>query len=186
MSRKFVLECTRDELPALFRDIADALEGKQTGSTQLPSLESFRKLQIGVKDEYGLVSLKLKFRDDHGNLDLSGDSEPAATLEHAPQTGEEQHPQPYSNLKHELQASFKAIYRAVHTGKLPPAEAVQAFEAQSRLMTRYDDCGSEYYAPYNAALDEFMAAWKAQDITAMHDAVDAINHVKTDCHQRYK
>lgn len=218
MSRKHVLECTRDDLPALFRAIADALEGKESnGHTDgqpdsrsdglhLPSLAAFRKLQISVKDDYGLVSLKLKYRNDHGCIESDDVPEAcqaaqssvtpssATSSSAAPSSGalpsaapSSEPPLPrYSNLKHELQASFKAIYRAVHAGTLPPADAVRAFEEQSRQMTRYDDAGSEYYAPYNAALERFLKAWTSADIAAMHDAVDALNHVKTDCHQRYK
>ena len=219
MSRKHVLECTRDELPALFRAIADALEGKEPNSHpdcqpdghHLPSLAAFRKLQISVKDDYGLVSLKLKYRNDHGCIESddaqaacqaaqssatpssgapsSGSPYSHALSSGAPSTGAPSSGPPlprYSNLKHELQASYKAIYRAVHAGTLPPADAVQAFEEQSRQMTQYEDAGSEYYAPYNAALERFLKAWTSADIAAMHDAVDALNHVKTDCHQRYK
>jgi len=208
------LECTRDELPALFRAIADALEGKepndQTDSQpdghHLPSLAAFRKLQISVKDDYGLVSLKLKYRNDHGCIESddapaacqaaqssatpsSGAPSSHALSSGAPSTGAPSSGPPlprYSNLKHELQASYKAIYRAVHAGTLPPVNAVRAFEEQSRKMTQYEDAGSEYYAPYNAALERFLKAWTSADIAAMHDAVDALNHVKTDCHQRYK
>ncbi len=214
MSRKHVLECTRDELPALFRAIADALEGKepndhpdsQPDGHHLPSLAAFRKLQISVKDDYGLVSLKLKYRNDHGCIESddapeacqaaqssatpsSGAPYSHALSSGAPSTGAPSSGPPlprYSNLKHELQASYKAIYRAVHAGTLPPADAVRAFEEQSRQMTQYEDAGSEYYAPYNAALERFLKAWTSADIAAMHDAVDALNHVKTDCHQRYK
>lgn len=219
MSRKHVLECTRDELPALFRAIADALEGKepndhpdsQPDGHHLPSLAAFRKLQISVKDDYGLVSLKLKYRNDHGCIESddapaacqaaqssatpssgapsSGSPYSHALSSGAPSTGAPSSGPPlprYSNLKHELQASYKAIYRAVHAGTLPPVDAVRAFEEQSRQMTQYEDAGSEYYAPYNAALERFLKAWTSADIAAMHDAVDALNHVKTDCHQRYK
>jgi len=120
--------------------------------------------------------------DTHAATGTPGADKPAAASTAAFAT-----PLPrYTNLKHELQSSYKAIYRAVHAGILPPADAVQAFTEQSRLMTRYEDAGFEYYAPYNAALERFLKAWTSADIAAMHDAVDALNHVKTDCHQRYK
>lgn len=177
MSDKLILTCTRAELSNLFRAIASALEGKQTDGMTLPPLETFRKMKIGVKDEFGQVSVKLKYRTDLGDIEgepcacggVASDGKPS-----------------YKSLKKQMRSSFKTVYQAVHAGLLPPVDAVEAFIAESRLMVQYPGYGDEYYDAYLTALDTFATAWHAQDVVTMHTAVDGLNHLKTDCHQRYK
>lgn len=177
MTNSFSLTCNRNTLSALFRSLADALDGTPDCENGIPPLETMRKLKIGVKDEYGRVTLKVKYRTDLGDIDALDDACGGAFLEGQPS---------YSSLKHRMRSSFKAVYQAVHAGHLPPADAVEAFVGESRLMVQYPGHGDEYYEAYDQALNDFVSAWEAKDVTALHIAVDALNHCKTDCHQRYK
>lgn len=177
MSVKYTHVCKREELADAFRALADALEGTTNDEGLFPSLESFRKLKIGVKDEYGQVTLKLKARTDLGDIDapecacggVAPDGKPG-----------------YKSLKKRMRSSFKAVYQAVHAGQMPPEQAVHAFITESDLMVQYPGYGDEYYAAYTQAVQQFEAAWAARDIAALHTCVDTLNHLKTDCHQRYK
>ncbi len=177
MSNKLFVTCTREELSSVFRTLADALEGTPSTDGTIPSLEAFRKLKIGIKDEYGQVSLKLKFRTDLGDIDA-----PECACGGAQKDGKPS----YKSLKKRMRSSFKAVYQAVHAGQLPPDTAVEAFIGESRLMVQYPGFGDEYYAAYDKAVDDFVLAWERRDLAALHGCVDALNHLKTDCHQRYK
>lgn len=143
----------------------------------LALLSGFRKMKISVKDEFGQVSVKIKFRSDLGDLEAP-DCACGGTLPGGMPS--------YKSLKKRMRSSFKSVYQAVHAGRMPSGDAVAAFVAESRLMVQYPGYGDPYYAAYDTAVNAFEAAWQAQDIHALHAAVDALNHLKTDCHQRYK
>ncbi len=134
-------------------------------------------MKISVKDEFGQVSVKIKFRSDLGDLEAP-DCACGGTLPGGMPS--------YKSLKKRMRSSFKSVYQAVHAGRMPSGDAVAAFVAESRLMVQYPGYGDPYYAAYDTAVNAFEAAWQAQDIHALHAAVDALNHLKTDCHQRYK
>ncbi|GFM37846.1 GAK system XXXCH domain-containing protein [Desulfovibrio psychrotolerans] len=143
----------------------------------LTLLSGFRKMKLSVKDEFGQVSVKIKFRSDLGDLEAP-DCACGGTLPGGMPS--------YKSLKKRMRSSFKSVYQAVHAGRLPSGDAVAAFVAESRLMVQYPGYGDPYYAAYDTAVNAFEAAWQTQDIPALHAAVDALNHLKTDCHQRYK
>ncbi|AMK12730.1 MAG: GAK system XXXCH domain-containing protein [Pseudodesulfovibrio sp.] len=159
------------ELAEFFRNLADAVENG--GQGELACVEDFSKIKIRVKKEYGQINLKAKFK-------TAAPCVPAVDSE----TGEPAKPK-YKDLKKRMRGSFRILVKMIHDGSVPPAEAVEAFLADSALMVTYPGYGDEFYEQYTAVCDEFRAAYASGDIERMHAAVDALVHEKSRCHAKY-
>jgi XXXCH domain-containing protein len=159
------------ELAAFFRELADAVENG--GHDEFACVDDFRKIKIAVKNEYGQIGLKAKFKA----------AKPCAP-ETVGEDGEIAKPK-YKDLKKRMRTSFKMLVKMAHDGVLPPKEAVDAFLADSALMVTYPGYGDEYYESYTNACAELKAAFESGDPERMHAAVDTLVHEKSRCHAKY-
>ena len=163
---------TPEELATAFRELADSLEGKDAAG--MPDLKDFSKIKIGVKNDYGQITLKVKVKSEACEV-CEECGEPLAG------PGPEGKPK-YKSLKKRMKSSFKVISSAVNQAVMPPQAAIEAFIADSRLMITYPGYGDEFYAAYDKAVDDFETAVAAGDMAAMHAAVHELNHQKSVCH----
>ncbi len=92
----------------------------------------------------------------------------------------------YKDLKKRMKKPFKKIRETLSDGKLPPADTVRGFLADSALMVSCKGYGDEYYEAYNVACERFGRAFQAGDLSACWDAADELERLKSDCHDRYK
>ena len=163
------------ELPAFFRILADALE--RGGDAEFPDLGAFRKFKISGRHEFGQVSVKVRFKS--AQECCSGDDDGVCGEPCVPGMPK------YSHLKKRMKNSFRLIFKTIHDGQMPPAEAVKSFLADSELMITYPGYGDEYYAQYAEVCAAFRAAFESGDMDAMGATVDAIAHEKNRCHAKY-
>jgi len=171
------------ELPAFLRKIADALEGEASEEdAYLVMIEGFKKLKINIRNEYGHTAVKVtaKPMSAHMAKDECPESEVATPAE--PDSSKPK----FKNLKKQMKASFKIIFKSVHAGILPPPEVVEEFMTDSRLMISFEGYGDEYYNEYIAACEKFQQACADSDVEAAHKACDEINSITAHCHSRYK
>lgn len=160
---------TAEELAAFFRQLADAVENG--GRDEFACVDDFRKIKISVKNEYGQISLKAKFKSAGPCAPEDGDGGTAKPK--------------YKDLKKRMRGSFKILVKMVHDGAFPPREAVDAFLADAALMVTYPGYGDEYYESFTSVCAEFKAAHDSGDLAGMHAAVDKLVHEKSRCHAKY-
>jgi XXXCH domain-containing protein len=159
------------ELAAFFRELADAVENG--GHDEFACVDDFRKIKIAVKNEYGQIGLKAKFKA----------AKPCAP-DVVGEDGEIVKPK-YKDLKKRMRSSFKMLVKMAHDGVMPPKEAVDAFLADSALMVTYPGYGDEYYESYSNACAELKTAFESGELARMHAAVDTLVHEKSRCHAKY-
>jgi XXXCH domain-containing protein len=136
-------------------------------------VDDFRKIKIAVKNEYGQIGLKAKFKA----------AKPCAP-DVVGEDGEIVKPK-YKDLKKRMRSSFKMLVKMAHDGVMPPKEAVDAFLADSALMVTYPGYGDEYYESYSNACAELKTAFESGELARMHAAVDTLVHEKSRCHAKY-
>lgn len=176
MAEKFRQTLTRDDLPTFFRKLADACESAP--EQNFPDCTKAKKIRLAIKDEYGQLTVKLKVSAYVDECDICEDCECGDTRpDGLPQ---------YKRLKNRMATSFKVIFKALHQNSIPPEEAVNDFIADSRLMTQYSGKGDPLYADYNKLTDTLEEAWQSKNLQKFHETVDALNHMKTECHHKYK
>ena len=176
MAEQYRETFTREELPAFFRKLADACEkGTVDG---FPNCTEARKISLSIKDEYGQLTAKLKMS---ARLDECELCEPCACETHEPEGLPK-----YKRLKKRMATSFKVIFKSLHTNTKPPEEAVLDFIADARLMTQYPGKGDALYANFNKLTDTLEEAWQTDNLKKFHETIDALNHMKTECHHVYK
>lgn len=163
---------TREELPGFFRGLADALE--TGGEGEFVCVEDFSGIKISIKEEFGQVSLKMKTKPRKCETRLDADPDDPASGKPS-----------YKSLKKRMKASFKLIYKMLQEDQAPPAPAVEAFLAESRLMVTYPGMGDEYYDEYVATCGEFEAAFAAGDMAAMKAGAVELASQKGRCHAKY-
>lgn len=163
------------ELPAFFRLLADALE--KGGDGEFANIDDFRKFKISGKNEFGQVTVKAKFKSG-GECEADDRGEESDECQTAGMPK-------YKHLKKRMRSSFKLVFKLIHEGQTPPAEAVESFLADSDLMIAYPGYGDEYYAQYAKACAEFKAAFESGDLARMGETIDAIAHEKSRCHAKY-
>lgn len=176
MAEKYTQTLTRSALPAYFRKLADACES--TSSEGFPDCTKAKKIRLSIKDEYGQLTAKLKVSAYIDECDQCDECECGGKrADGLPQ---------YKRLKKRMATSFKVIFKALHMNSVPPDEAVADFIADSRLMTKYPGKGAPLYAEYNKLTDILEEAWQTKNLQKFHETVDALNHMKTQCHHQYK
>ncbi|MBF0480788.1 MAG: GAK system XXXCH domain-containing protein [Desulfovibrionaceae bacterium] len=174
--RKIERTMQRSELPAFFRELADALE--QGGESPLSGLSRSSKFKISAKDEFGHLSVKIKIKSQWGEA-LGEDETPAAE-------GEKPFAKPrYKDMKKRMKGDFRLIVKSLHEGGLPPGEVVERFVADARLMVTFPGKGEEFYDDFSHAVEEFAAAFAAGDRLAMGAMAEALAHQKARCHAIY-
>ena len=162
----------RSGLASFFRQLADALE--KGGTDELECVDAFTKMKIGVKDEFGQLTLKMKVKIPDTCLPSEEDG------------GDETSARPkYKDLKKQMKSSFRMLVKMIHDGQVPPDRAVESFLADSALMVSYPGYGDEYYESYTRACEAFKAAFDSSDVETMHQAIDILVHEKSRCHAKY-
>lgn len=176
-SRKTTFSITRQELPAVLRRIADALErgdtawaaGKTTPEGEADpllaeGLGDFRKFKLNAKHAYGQMQVVLKVKTpDAVTAAVDGTANTGAGAS-APTTARPPRPAgrpSYKSLKKRMRASFKALRQAVQAGAMPPPQAVASFLSDSLLMVEYPGYGDEHYPAYRAATEALRTALEA-------------------------
>ncbi|EGY24500.1 hypothetical protein DA2_3115 [Desulfovibrio sp. A2] len=178
-SRKTSFSITRQELPAVLRRIADALEradaadapaGGETGGETDPLLAAglgeFRKFKLNAKHAFGHMEVVLKVKTPDAPAFAPTAAEAAATGD-APGGVRMSRPPhlagrpSYKSLKKRMRSSFKALRQAVQAGTMPHPEAAASFLADSLLMVEYPGYGDEHYAAYRTATEALRAALEA-------------------------
>lgn len=167
------------ELAAFFRDLAEALEKKGEGvGDELACLGDFKKLKIGVKNEFGQIKLKMKVKPASPceEVVLNEDGEEVVGIPAKPK---------YKTLKKRMKSSFRMIFKMIHEGQVPPRDAVDSFLEDSALMVTYPGYGDEYYDEYMKVCEAFKKAYETADMIEMGKTVDALAHEKSRCHAKY-
>lgn len=175
-SRKTTFSTTRQELPAVLRRIADALErGDAIGepATAVPEDEAdpllasglgdFRKFKLNAKHAFGQMQVVLKVKTPGAAATAADADGPTTTgtgagARHAVRAAGRPS---YKSLKKRMRASFKALRQAVQAGVMPPPQAAASFLSDSLLMVEYPGYGDEHYAAYLAATEALRAALEA-------------------------
>lgn len=195
-SRKTSFSITRQELPAVLRRIADALE--RDGAAEAPAggeiggeidpllaagLGEFRKFKLNAKHAFGHMEVVLKVKTPDASAFGPTAAGTAATGEASGGARASRPPHPahpahqahqahragrpsYKSLKKRMRSSFKALRQAVQAGTMPHPEAAASFLADSLLMVEYPGYGDEHYAAYRTATEALRAALEAARQTA--------------------
>lgn len=191
----------KGQVAAFFKTLGEELQ--QGGAEGSPmSLEGYREIKISIQDQGAalLVGLKAKFpkpdeillsgiapladlveRDDEGELTETG-------VDQAEVTAGPGLPK-YKVLKKRMRQTFKSLAASLAAGTPPPAEVLDLFAADSRLMCAFPGLGDEFYPPYLELVDRLVAQIQAGDAESLRQALDtagAINQMKKDCHARHK
>lgn len=167
----------KGDLPAFFRQLADALEKGEDGILDCAS--DFKKLKIKARDEYGQISLRVRVKSASECRDEDIDEMDAQEVSGAAKPK-------YKVLKKRMALSFSVIFKMIHQGDMPPKQAVDEFLADSRLMVTYPGYGDPHYDEYIAACDAFAEAFAAGDMARLNETVDVLVHQKGHCHAEYK
>jgi XXXCH domain-containing protein len=175
--RKIERTMQRNELPAFFRELADALE--QDGESALSGLNRSRKFKISGKDEFGHLSVKIKIKSQWGEAAGPGEAQ-TAEAEGRPSAKPR-----FKDIKKRMKFDFRVIVKALHEGGLPPQDTVERFVADAGLMVTYPGKGEEFYDDFSHAVEEFAAAFAAGDRLAMGAMAEALAHQKARCHAIY-
>ncbi len=178
-SRKTTFSTTRQELPAVLRRIADALErGDAIGepATAVPGSEAdpllasglgdFRKFKLNAKHAFGQMQVVLKVKTPDAAATAAGAADADGTTTTGTGAGASHAVRAagrpsYKSLKKRMRASFKALRQAVQAGVMPPPQAAASFLSDSLLMVEYPGYGDEHYAAYLAAAEALRAALEA-------------------------
>jgi len=159
---KIVRHLAKQDLPDFFRELAKALESG--GHDDFPGLEDFRGLKLKAKDEFGLISLKLKAEFDEDD-DL-GEDEADEDASGKPK---------YKRLKKRMESAFKVVETMIGEELIPTKEAVEAFLSDAGLMVTYPDNGDEYCREFTEACAAFEAAYASGNLKDMAGAVEELS-----------
>ncbi|BFR49528.1 GAK system XXXCH domain-containing protein [Nitratidesulfovibrio sp. HK-II] len=183
-SRKTSFSITRQELPAVLRRIAGALErdgaaeapaggeiGGETDPLLAAGLGEFRKFKLNAKHAFDHMEVVLKvktpdasaFGPDAAGAAATDDGPGGARASRLPHLSGRPS---YKSLKKRMRSSFKALRQAVQAGTMPHPEAAASFLADSLLMVEYPGYGDEHYAAYRTATEALRAALEAARQTA--------------------
>ncbi|MFP4033752.1 MAG: GAK system XXXCH domain-containing protein [Desulfococcaceae bacterium] len=175
-------------LAELFREMADRLEGKEPAGGQEFGVSpgEFFKLKLGVKRELDGYGVKLKVKPWQPREAPLGGPESAAISPESPTPASEGGLPKYKSLKKRMKGRFKSIYDRLLNDALPEAAVVEAFLADSKLMIAYPDYGDEFYGEYDTLCVGFREAFERGDLSACKSAVQELNRLKKECHDRYK
>ncbi|KAB1442181.1 GAK system XXXCH domain-containing protein [Pseudodesulfovibrio senegalensis] len=162
---------TREELAGFLRELADALESG--GSGELACVNEFKKIKLGIRDEFGQISLKARIKSRSRECD---EQQETRHVEGKPE---------YKTLKKRMKSSFRILLAMIHENRMPPREAIDSFLEDSALMVTCEGYGDEYYEQYTEACEAFQKACDAGDMEKMHETIDVLIHEKSRCHAKY-
>lgn len=186
--RKIKRTMTFEEVPAFLRRLADAMENK---TDHLP------EEWCDLPEPLAKLAVKGKPRGDGWEMKvrLKAEGPPAAPAADAPGTAGEQVTAPgtepgikYKDLKKRMKSSFKAIAEAIENQRLPDADTLKTFLADSEHMTAFPGSkyGEEYYPAYREACRKLARACEARDLEAVRQGYALLDQLKKDCHRLYK
>lgn len=164
-----------DELPAMLRQLADALEKKPSEQRQLffQKIGEFSDCKLSAKEEYGKLHLKVRIK--------------CKTEECLLPSSDTAHPLPeYVVLKRRMQGSFKMISGMVAQGSLPTKEAVEEFTHAATFMVLHPGYGDGMYAEFSKAVDMLSKAHAVSDLVAVQAACGELKRMKSRCHRSAK
>ena len=164
-----------NEVPAFLRELADAIE--QGGNEEYACTDDFKKFKITGKNEFGKVSIRAKFK-------AASECGPPPELLEDIESGEPIRPI-YRNLKKRMKSSFKMITSMIHSGELPPKQAMDSFLSDSELMVSYPGYGDEYYEDYTNTCNQLKAAYEVEDFIRMQEIIVELAKQKGSCHAKY-
>jgi XXXCH domain-containing protein len=198
--KKFKKQMDRGQLASLLRQLADELEGKRhdTPAPLNGAFDQFQKASLKFKkNKRNRLSVKVKVESplprvqaatgDKNEGQALADIKAAVSQAPAPTTAfqDDQRPK-YKALKKRMKSSFKHIREALAGSRMPAAEAVTSFLADSQLMTRYPGYGDEYYDAYRQLCARFETAYSVKDLDALKGLTEDLSRMKSECHDRYK
>lgn len=164
-----------DQLPSFLRELADAIE--QGGNEEYACADDFKKFKVTAINEFGKVTVRAKFK-------AAAECGPPPELLADIESDEPSLPR-YKDLKKRMQSSFKLITGMIHDNTLPTPAAMKSFLTDSETMVMYPGYGDEYYAEYTSTCDELKAAFQAEDLPKMKEAVIELAKQKGRCHAKY-
>jgi len=169
----------REELADYLRELAANLDGNDSPGSDF-KLASFDKVGLSLKMSGEQAYVRIKMRN---YADPVSKNEPkVAPKSKTPRDGQA----PYKPLKKGLKESFKAIFKAIHQDALPPADAVDSFLEGGRAIAAYPGKGDDHYPRFVEACDDFAEAYAEKNMARLRLLIDDLNHMKTECHARYK
>ncbi|MEG6506221.1 GAK system XXXCH domain-containing protein [Nitratidesulfovibrio sp. 1201_IL3209] len=188
-SRKTSFSITRQELPAVLRRIADALEQAGAGETPADAatggetdpllaagLGDFRKFKLNARHAFGQMEVVLKVKTPDAATIPPHATGTAAAGDAAARPARSPGRPSYKSLKKRMRSSFKALRRAVQAGVMPPPEAAASFLSDSLLMVEYPGYGDEHYEAYRQATEALRAALEAASAAVSPDAASDAPH----------
>lgn len=169
----------KEDLADYLRELADSLEADATTSCDL-QLACYDKVDLSLKmsGEQAYVRIKMRSFDEQGSPE-------AETVKPSVKTGKPLS-SGYKPLKKSMKDYFKIVFKAIHQDALPPTEAMESFLADARDMATFPGKGDEHYPRFIEACDDFAEAFAQKDMPRLRQVVDDLNHMKTECHARYK
>lgn len=166
------------DLASLLESLGFLVEGD---AQEMLAQDGLKVLKLSVRQQYGQIYTKLKIQRSAKAPEADAPEEADRSVCAVP----EEKPLKYSKLKKRMRASFRAVTVNLVRDQMPPAEAVEAFLADSERMTCHPGHGDEFYEDYVRVHGEFAAAWKAGDLEAMKAAAQALRDRKRQCHAKY-
>ena len=178
MEHKIKKTLSRDELGRYLHTLADAIQNKDAGNDPpLALLQStFNKLEFKCKRETERFDIKLKLKTDAKETRPMEDAGAASAIAS----------EGYKALKKRMQATFKAVGRAVRENRVPSQQVVQTFQQDVTAMIRFPDRGEPHYDAFEALCQRLADACRQHRIEDIRQAFEALNKMKKDCHARYK
>lgn len=177
-------------LARLLREMADRLEGVAPETEDAFGVETgdFFKLKLSLKRELDGYAAKLKSKPYNPAKAYPAPCAGAvpAVPEAAPSGTSETSPPKYKSLKKRMKGQFKSIYDSLINNALPAAPLVEAFLADSERMIAYPGYGDEFYGEYDALCTAFREAFGREDLDGCKRAVQDLNRLKKECHDRCK
>lgn len=169
----------KEELADYLRELADSLEADASKSCDL-QLACYDKVDLSLKmsGEQAYVRIKMRSFGEQGSPDVKS-SAPSVKSGKSPSGA-------YKPLKKNMKDDFKAIFKAIHQDSLPPADIMESFLSDARNMATFPGKGDEHYPRFLEACDDFAEAFAQDDMPRMRQLVDDLNHMKTECHARFK
>lgn len=133
------------------------------------------QVKISLKAKDDILSAKLKFK----LATLFADREEALVK------GEKV--EKYKNLKKRMSKDFKSIKKCCSEGQtMPESDVLERFYRDSKTMCTYPNKGEEFYETYMIQAEFLYEAFKTSDLKAMNTAIECLDRIKSDCHDKHK
>ena len=179
LKRKIKRKVDADELGALLRTLADAVDGEADDADEELAglLGGFSKLSLSVKRKAEEASVEIKVETESELAELKSEPESKPEPEGKPT---------YKKLKKRVNKTFKAIKETLAMDELPEASVIESFVSDSELMISYPGYGDENYGAYKKACKALKSAFDKKDIAKIKTRYEAIKQLQEACHSEYK